>query len=146
MSRYDSMSRMNQLYKELDRLFDARLGSDGGEDSSRVATCDWVPPVDIKEEADRFVILADLPGMDPKDIDITMEAGMLTIRGERPGAEQDAAAFKRSERPRGTFYRRFGLPDTADAEKISARGHNGVLELIIPKHQRVQPRRINVES
>ena len=135
---------LNQLQEEMNRLFE-RAAPDA--DNGTVATAAWAPAVDICEEPNRFVLLADIPGVDPKDIDITMDKGILTIRGDRridaPGGND---TFKRVERPRGTFHRRFVLPDTADAERIAARGVNGVLEVTIPKHERIQPRRIVVES
>ena len=89
---------------------------------------------------------ADLPGIDPKDIEITMENGVLTIRGERAHeADANTNAYRRVERTTGRFFRRFTLPDSADAERITATGKHGVLEITIPKHARVQPRRIAVE-
>lgn len=146
ITRYDPWNQLSQLHRELDRLFDPRTPSTD-EDHSRVVTCDWTPAVDIKEEKDRFVLHADIPGVEPKDIDITMEKGMLTLKGERKlETKEQREGYTRVERSRGTFYRRFSLPDTADAEKISARGSNGVLEIVIPKHERTQPRRIAVES
>jgi HSP20 family protein len=82
------------------------------------ATCDWIPPVDIKEEKERYVLRADIPGVDPKEIEIIAENGILTIRGNRPGETRDnRAGYSRVERPCGTFYRRFSLPDTADLAK-----------------------------
>ena len=103
--------------------------------------------MDIKEEDNRFVILADVPGIDPKDIKVTMEGGVLTLKGERSTqTEEEREGYKRIERARGTFYRRFSLPDSADAEGIKAKGKDGVLEIAIPKHERVQPRRITVQS
>jgi HSP20 family protein len=110
-------------------------------------TSHWSPAVDVKEEADRFVILADLPGVDPKDIEVSMENGVLSIRGERKSEkEEDRDGFHRVERVRGTFYRRFSLPDTADSERIEAHGKDGVLEIAIPKQKKVQPRKITVGS
>ncbi len=143
ITRYDPWALLDQLHNEVNRLFDSRLGRLSDE-NTRVVTSDWIPPVDIKEEQDRFVLLADIPGVDPKEIEITMENGVLSIRGER--RIEDDGTFKRVERPRGTFYRRFSLPDTADPDRISARGRNGVLEIVIPKAQKAQPRRITVES
>lgn len=133
---------LNQLQEEMNRLFERTVTPEA--ENGSVATAEWTPAVDIREERDRFVLFADIPGVDPKDIDITMEKGVLSIRGDR--RTEDSDAFKRVERPRGVFHRRFVLPDTADPEHIAARGANGVLEVTIPKHERVQPRRIVVEG
>ena len=142
--RYDPWRGMSQLQDELNKLFE-RLG--GNEESGNVVTSDWAPLVDIKEETDKFVLFADIPGVDPKDIEITMEKGVLSIKGERNFASaEEREGFKRIERPRGTFYRRFALPDTADADRISAKGKNGVLEVVIPKQEKVQPRKIAVQD
>jgi HSP20 family protein len=99
------------------------------------------------EEADRFVLHADLPGVNPKDIDITMENGVLSLKGQRVyDDKEETDKYRRVERVRGTFLRRFSLPDAVDAEGISAKSHNGVLEVIVPKSQQAQPRRITVEG
>jgi HSP20 family protein len=145
---YDPWVRLNQLRGELDRLFEPTTGtSRSAADNPHVVTGDWVPAVDIKEEADHFALFADVPGTDPKQIEITMEKGVLTIKGVRNGPAQEARqSYKRTERPRGTFYRRFNLPDTADPDKITARTANGVLELVIPKRTLGQARKIQVES
>ncbi len=138
---YEPMNILNQLRREMDRLFETETGG------SNVATADWVPAVDIKETDKAFIITADVPGVDPKDIEVNMENGVLTIRGERKEeTEEEKEGYKRIERVRGTFYRRFSLPDTADAEKISAKSKNGVLEITIPKQEKVQPRKITVEA
>jgi HSP20 family protein len=144
--RYEPWPLFNQLQSEINRLFESRVGG-GAEDSSTVVTSHWMPAVDIREDVDRFVLFADIPGVDTKDIEITMENGVLTIRGERKlESEEERQGYKRMERSRGTFYRRFSLPDSADPERVSARGKNGVLEVTIPKHERVQPRKIAVEE
>jgi len=141
--RYEPWGLLNDIQREVNRLFENRPGEEG--DTSSVVTSHWAPAVDIKEEKDRFVIYADLPGIDPKDIDITMEQGVLTIKGERVvEKEEERSNYRRTERARGTFYRRFSLPDTADAERVEAVGKNGVLEITIPKHERPKPRKINV--
>jgi HSP20 family protein len=114
-------------------------------DRSSIVTSNWAPAVDIKEEDERFVLKADIPGVDPKNIQITMDDGVLTIKGERKHeSEEKANGYTRVERSYGTFYRRFSLPDTADAERVTAKGKDGVLEVVIPKHEKVQPRRITV--
>ena len=93
------------------------------------------------------MIFADIPGVDVEDIDITMENAVLIIRGQR-GEQATPAAniYKRRERPTGLFYRRFVLPDTTDAEGISAQAKQGVLQVIIPKRQKALARRIRVEE
>src|SRR6185312_12603093 len=110
------------------------------------AAADWVPSVDIKEEAERFVIHADVPGVDPKDIEVSMEDGVLSLSGERKSesrTEQDG--WKRTERLTGKFLRRFTLPEGADAENISAHGSHGVLEISIPKAAKPAARKIAVK-
>ena len=145
--RYDPWILLNQVQKEMNKLFDTRFGELQTGDSSSVVTSSWIPTVDIKEEEKRFVLYADLPGIDPKDIEITMEQGVLTVKGERPiPKDEDYANYKRVERAYGTFHRRFSLPDSADPVGIQATGRNGVLEISIPKHERVQPRKIAVEG
>lgn len=144
--RYDPWSLMTDLQGELNRVFDSRL-SRSTEANSTGATSDWIPPVDIHEEAKSYVILVDVPGVDPANIEIHMENSVLAIRGERKDTEdENRATLKRQERAKGTFYRRFTLPDTADADRISATSRNGVLQVTIPKHEKVQPRKIKVES
>lgn len=106
-----------------------------------------IPHVDVRETADRYVLQADLPGVQPADIEITTDQGVLTILAQR-GAErrEDAETAVRFERFAGTFQRRFTLPEDADAEAISARSHHGVLELTIMKQAKTEPRRIAVEA
>jgi HSP20 family protein len=141
--RHEPWNIMNQLQEELARAFDERVGR--SERGSTIA--DWVPAVDLREEDSRFVIRADLPGVEPKDIEVTMEDGVLTLRGKRVlEHREEREGYRRVERASGTFFRRFTLPDTADAESISARSSQGVLEVTIPKQPKLQPRRITVES
>ncbi len=143
--RYEPWNLVSQLHNEMNRLFDRNLGTLDGDAS--LAATDWVPAVDIKEEPERFIIHADIPGVDPKEIEVTMEDGTLTIRGERKSeSREERDGFRRVERISGQFFRRFTLPDTADSEGISARGNHGVLEVSIPKQAKVQPRRITVKA
>ena len=148
LTRYEPLGAMRQLQREMNRAFSHTLATDGDEDGSNVVTSGWMPAVDVKEESDRFEICADVPGVDPEDIDVTMENSVLTIKGERKleTREDGDNGYRRVERLHGTFYRRFSLPDTADAEKISASGKNGVLVVVIPKKVAVQPKRITVAT
>jgi HSP20 family protein len=134
----------NGFTDEMKQVFDKFFGDEAG-DQSNVVTSQWTPRVDIKEEPERFVIFADIPGVEPKDIEIHMDKGILTLKGER-AAERTAETdrYSRVERAHGTFHRRFALPDSANAEGIAATGKNGVLEISIPKKPETTPRRIQV--
>ena len=136
-----------RVHDDLKQIFDRFLNNADSPDESAVVTSQWVPRVDIKEEADRFVILADLPGVDPQHVEVLMDKGILSIKGERSTeTTEQSERFSRIERRYGSFHRRFALPDTADAEGIVATGHNGVLEIAIPKRPESTPRRIQVGS
>jgi HSP20 family protein len=116
-------------------------------DGSNVVTSQWAPRVDIKEEDQRFVIFVDVPGVDPADIEVSMEKGILTIKGERTVEKNEQnGRFTRIERSHGSFHRRFALPDSADADGITAHGRHGVLEVSIPKRAESAPRRIAIET
>ena len=145
---YEPWSLLDRFQQQLNQLGYADKALAGNDnDYSNVVTSRWSPAVDIKEAADRFLITADLPGVDPKDIEITMDNGVLTIKGERQSeAREEKEGYKRVERVCGAFYRRFSLPDTADADRIEAKGKDGVLEVTLPKHEKVQPRKIEVKS
>lgn len=135
-----------QFPDEIKQFFD-KFFTEGDTDQSNVVTSQWAPRVDIKEEDKRFVILADIPGVDPADIEVHMDKGILTIKGERKNeVREERERFTRIERSYGSFHRRFALPDGADAEGISATGKHGVLEVVIPKKPEVTPRRISVST
>lgn len=131
---------LGDVRQAVDRLF--RLDEVG-----QVREAPWAPRVDVKEDDKRFVILADIPGIDPADIEVSMDRGTLTIKGERKQeAAEENTRFTRRERAHGTFLRRFALPDSADAEGITAHGRHGVLEVSIPKRAEAAPRRIAIET
>ncbi len=141
ITRYEPWGLLTQLQKELEQM-----RSDVSGDGSS-ATAEWAPAVDIKEESDRFVLHADLPGVKPEEIDVSMENGVLTIKGEKKTeAKTEKEGYKRIERTYGSFYRRFSLPDTANPDAISAVSKQGVLEISIPKRESVQPKKINVSA
>jgi HSP20 family protein len=144
VTRYEPWGVVSQLQSEINRLFG---NVNDGESNS--ATAQWSPAVDVREYPDRFQLLFDLPGVDPKQVDITLDNGMLTVSGERAdetGHGHDAPQQQRVERRQGRFHRRFILPDTVDAEKVNATGRNGVLQIIILKQPKAQPRRISVSQ
>ena len=143
LRRFEPWSIVDLLHRDLDRLAARQFPSGDGD----AVVTDWVPAVDIIEEKERFVLRADVPGVDPADIEVSMDAGVLTIAGQRAReAYSEDAGLQRMERASGRFFRRFSLPDTADAEKVSAQCRNGILEVTIPKQAQVQARRIEVQA
>ena len=141
--RYNNpWSLLNTLQRDLYNSDFNRLN----DDDASVATANWAPSVDISENEKAFTLLADIPGVDPKDIDISMEKGVLTIKGERSSENvEEGENYRRVERQSGQFYRRFNLPDSADADKIEARSEHGVLRITIPKQEVAISRRIEVQ-
>jgi HSP20 family protein len=125
------------------RLFEDtinRLFTDGG------STRPWAPAVDILETDNELVLNADLPGVEVKDVDINIENGTLTLKGERKfEREEKNKGFHRMERSYGSFVRYFTLPDTVDAEHVHAEYNNGVLTVTLPKKEIAKPRSIKVQ-
>lgn len=138
--RYSSFAQPWALHRELvgevNRLLERNV-------SAQDAGASWTPAVDIHEYADRYELHADIPGVDPAGIDITLERGVLTLSGERT-AVATSAERQRNERVNGRFERRFTLPDTVNSESVSASGKHGVLQIVIPKREQEQPRKIAV--
>jgi len=134
--RYEPWALLNRLHREFDQNF---------ETTARDAS--WAPAVDIHEEAQRFVVRADLPGVKPADIEITADKGVLTLRGARQIEQREIDGhYSRVERVSGKFVRTFTLPDNVQSDAIKAQFKDGVLELSIPKVAKAEPRRIEVQA
>ncbi len=143
IARFEPWNFVDLLHRDLDRLAERR----GVVDSDHSPVADWVPAVDIVEEQGRFVLRADVPGVNAEDIDVSMDAGVLSVSGERHAvAPSEDTGVQRIERATGRFLRRFTLPETADADGIAAKCANGILEVTIPKTPEIQARRITVEA
>ena len=143
IARFEPWTLVDLLHRDLDRLADRR----GVADNDLNPVADWVPAVDIVEEQSHFVLRADIPGVNAEDIDVSMDAGVLSISGERHAVTpSDDTGVQRIERATGRFLRRFTLPETADADGIAAKCANGILEVNIPKMPEIQARRITVEA
>ena len=126
--------------REIDRVFDAFFGQ---TDQARR----WVPPMDLVEAEDHFVLKADLPGLAEGDVNIEVQDGTLTISGERKAEhEEREKGWHRIERSFGSFNRSLTLPDGVDADRIEASFGDGVLEVRIPKPEERKPRRISISS
>ena len=137
-------------FQEFENMLD-RYNKSGGAlrsaTGSDLGFADWAPSVDIEENADKYLIRADLPGVDKDKIDVKLENGMLSIRGEKHTETETDKGGKhhRRERFHGTFARSFTLPESIDAEKVDADYKNGVLTLSIPKVEKSRSRSIDIK-
>jgi HSP20 family protein len=139
--RYEPWGVVARLQRQFDQAFNDSAFAGATESPS------WIPSVDIHQESDKFVVRADLPGVEPKDINVTAENGVLTVSGERKfERSEEARNGSRYERVEGRFLRRFTLPDNVQTDSIRARHSNGVLELTIPKAAAPEPKRVTVET
>lgn len=135
---YRNLQRINQM---LDEAFGGLGDRDGG-----TVTSSWAPACDVFEDKDAIKIVAELPGVRPDDVKLSLEHNVLTIRGEkRQVAEETTDRVHRYERTYGSFERTFALPATVDAERIDASYEHGVLTVMVPKAERARPREIAVK-
>jgi HSP20 family protein len=147
IERYDPFGRTMSLRQMMDRLMEdafvmPRGGQAGSGDGSPTATA-----LNVFEEGDTLVVEANLPGMRPEDVDVTIERGTLTIRGEtKADEERKERNYLVREYRRGSFARRVALPETVDPDACQATFENGVLRLTFQKSQQARPRRIQVSS
>jgi HSP20 family protein len=141
LNRWEPYRGAATLHEHLNRVFGESFGRSGEE--SNLTT--WAPAVDIMENEHELVVKADVPDVDPKDLDIRVENNILTIRGERKFQKQvNENNYLRVERSYGTFARSFSLANTVNSEAIKADYQNGVLTLNIPKREEAKPKQIKV--
>jgi HSP20 family protein len=138
--RWDPFDELTTLRNRMDRLSSRVAAGD------ETAMADWSPTSDVIEKKDEIVIKAELPGIDEKNVDVEIEAGVLTIKGERKAEkETEEKGYRRVERSYGSFLRSFTLPANVEPEKISANFANGLLEVHLPKKEGAKPRSIKVD-
>ena len=138
--RYQPINLFDHFNDDINRYF-GNMRSKTAASQAR----SWAPAVDIREEENRYLLSADIPGVAREDIEITLEDGVLTLKGERAGgAGSNGKDYRRKERMHGTFLRKFTLPETVDMQSISATVKNGVLDVVIPKQAKPQPTRITI--
>jgi len=146
VTRFEPWNMINLLHRDLE-FGGARRSALAGYDDNGSSVADWLPAVDIVEEKQRFVLRADIPGVKADDIEVNMEKGVLSLSGERhQESSEEVDGMQRLERSSGKFYRRFSLPESADPDAISAKSADGILEIIIPKQERVKARKITVAA
>jgi HSP20 family protein len=145
LTKFETFEPLNEfpnLRTQLNRLM-SRVNPDQDEE---LFTTQWAPLADVLETKDAIAIKVELPGMTEKDINVEMENGVITIRGERKiETETKDKGYRRIERSYGKFVRSFTLPPNVDSNKIVAAYNNGVLELDIPKKEEAKPKTIQVE-
>jgi HSP20 family protein len=142
--KYDPFREMRSLQDEVNRLFASSFSRNDDGDLMRGA---WSPQVDIFENKDQIVLEAELAGMRPEDVNISIENNVLTIHGERKFEKKDEQDnFHRVERSYGSFTRSFTLPPTVAAENANAEFENGVLRLTLAKREEAKPRRIEIKA
>ena len=132
---------VSTLQDQINRLFSDAFERTEGESNLTA----WAPAVDISENEHELLVKADLPGIDPKELDIRVENNVLTIRGERKFEKKvDQDNYLRVERTYGSFSRSFALANTVNADGIKADYQNGVLTLVVPKREEAKPKQIKV--
>jgi HSP20 family protein len=140
LNRWEPFRNAATLHEQLNRVFGEGFNR---QEESNLTT--WAPAVDILETEHELVVKADLPDVDPKDLDIRVENNILTIRGERKFEKQvNDGNYLRIERAYGSFARSFSLANTVNSEAIKANYQNGVLTLHIPKREEAKPKQIKV--
>jgi HSP20 family protein len=134
-----------KLQERMNRLFEQTLSRGGGGEED-VRGGGWAPAVDIEESVQRIVLRADLPGVSLEQVELKIENDRLTLRGERAFPSSSRREdFHRIERPFGSFFRSFTLPQTIDQAAIQAELKNGVLEVRLPKKSETRTKQIQVQ-
>ena len=141
--RWEPYRDLMTAQREFDRLFREALTPAMGE--GEVSTRTWAPPVDIYENGDNLVLKAELPGINPDDVEVRVEDNTLYMKGERKfEKEVKEENYHRVERAYGTFARTFSLPNSIDSDKVAASYKDGVLTLTLPKKEEAKPKKIKI--
>jgi HSP20 family protein len=146
-SRWDPFRDLVSIQNELNRLFGRTYAGEGGNGPSAASSGAWMPPLDVYETKERFVVVVELPGIEPEGVEVSVEDSTLTLRGERAFyAEVPEDSFLRVERRYGAFARSLALPTTASTEGITASFDRGVLTIEVPKVEEAKPKRITIKA
>ena len=142
--RWNPFNDMSVIQNQMNRLFESTLR---GWPADTDGTSSWVPPADIYETANELVVATDLPGIDPKKIDVQVENNIITIRGERRLEQKlEKENFHRVERTYGAFARTFTLSTAVESDKIRANYKDGVLTISLPKAEHARPKSIQIAA
>ena len=142
--RFEPFRNLLTTQREFERLFKEAFSPMSGE--TEVSTRSWAPPVDIYETEDAIVLKAELPGIDPQDVEVRVEDNTLYLKGERNyEKEVKEQNYHRIERSYGSFARSFSLPNSISAEKVKAEYKDGLLTLTMPKREEAKPKTIKID-
>jgi HSP20 family protein len=145
--RWEPVRELNTIQNEMNRLFNTFFESSGTQGGGQATARRWLPPMDLVESGEEFVLRADLPGLSEDDVNIELEDNVLTISGERKAEhEQRQEGYYRLERASGSFSRSLTLPEGVDPEKVQASFDRGVLEVRIPKPEQRKPRKVTISA
>jgi HSP20 family protein len=143
--RWDPFDAFLGAQQDLNRMFRRSWLGDQGEETGPAEGGKWAPAIDIYETGDSLVVEAELPGIDPEDIDVTVDDGVLTLRGERKHErEVTEENYHRVERAWGSFQRSIRLPSDAESDKVKASYESGVLKVTVPKTEPPKPRSVTI--
>jgi HSP20 family protein len=148
VSRWDPFQDLLAIQDEMNQLFGRAVGQGGqGRSQGQVTERLWAPALDISERKDAYVVTVEVPGVKADDLDITLEDGLLTIKGERHFTQESTEQqFHRVERRYGSFRRAITLPSQVQADQIEASFEDGVLEVVVPKAEEAKPKKISVRA
>lgn len=146
MINQDSFRELENMSHRLNQVLAGRSALRGDREET-MAVADWVPVVDVVETDSEFQLLVELPGVEKADVKLSIEAGVLTISGQRTQEreQQKTRRYHRVERSYGRFARSFTLPDSVDDEKLAAEFRNGILTIHLLKSEKAKPRSIEVK-
>lgn len=146
LTRWSPLRELDDMHQRLSRFFTSGSGSVDPVTRDEVTVAGWLPLVDISEDDQGYVIKAELPEIDKKDVSVRVENGVLTLSGERRfESEEKSRKYHRVERAYGSFTRRFSLPDDADTQQVHAEYKDGVLTVRVAKDAGARPRSIEVK-
>jgi HSP20 family protein len=142
LTRFDPFGGVTRWSESLDQFFNDFWHTGTSKDSALLS-----PAIDVSEDESRLTIEAELPGLERKDIELTVKDGVLMLRGEK-SMEQESRdrSYHRIERRYGSFYRALALPDTVDADRVEAAFRNGVLTITLPKRPETKPKSISIKE
>ena len=143
--RWEPVAELNTIQNEMNRLFNNFFDQPGQAGRGNAPMRRWMPPMDLVESSDQYILRADLPGLSDGDVNVQLEDNVLTVSGERNVQHENREeGFYRLERASGAFSRSLTLPDGVDPDRIDAHFDRGVLEIRIPKPEQKKPKTVQI--